>query len=101
MKGMPSRSRDGEHSCSGSAVPEWVRGMEIWKTLDAKQLAEGGGDIKRAVLEDLAALPDGVIYLVVSPEPFGDLPAAAREHGLRVFSDEPMPGLFKLYISRG
>ncbi len=97
---QPTRSQDAGGSCVGSTVPEWIRGLELWKTLDAKALVEGGGDLKATVLKDIDELPADKMYLVISPEDLGDFPDAARDSGFRVYADETNPGVFKAYIAR-
>ncbi len=97
----PTRSQETGGACVGSTVPGWIRGLELWKTLDAKALIEGGGDLKATVLNDLGELPADKMYLVISPEDLGDFPNAARDNGFRVYADETSPGVFKAYLARG
>jgi hypothetical protein len=96
----PSRSQDAGGACVGSTVPGWIRGKDLWKTLDAKELVREGGNLRQVVLDDLKGLPEGQMYLVISPEAFGDFPNAARDDGFKVHTDETLPGIFKAYIAR-
>ena len=78
--------------------PDWV--VEPSKSLDARQMIEGGGHPLEAVMRDLAALPAGGVYELVTPFVPAPLIDVALGRGFEAWSAPPEAGVFRTYFRR-
>lgn len=78
--------------------PDWV--VEPSKSLDARQMIEGGGHPLENVMRDLAALPVGGVYELVTPFVPAPLIDVALGRGFEAWSAPPDAGVFCTYFRR-
>lgn len=78
--------------------PDWV--AEPSKSLDARGMIEGGGHPLEAVMRDLAALPAGGVYELVTPFVPAPLIDVALGRGFESWSAPPDAGVFRTYFRR-
>lgn len=80
--------------------PDWAV-VAPAKSLDARAMIEGGGHPLEAVMKDLAALPAGGVYELVTPFVPAPLIDVAKGRGFLAWSAPPEAGVFRTLFRRG
>lgn len=96
--GLPDFSGSEEAHESATKRPEWLRKGEIKKSLDARPILESGGHPLEQVMKEMAAMPEGGVYELVTPFLPAPLLDVLRKKGYPVWSEKIEDNLVKNYF---
>jgi hypothetical protein len=100
--GLPPLAVAADDAGAAAERPRWLGdGAAVARTNDARAAIEAGEHPMPRVMADLAALPAGDIYLLVTPFVPAPLVDLAREKGFESFSVSEAEGLVRTYFRRG
>ncbi|NLC58553.1 MAG: DUF1858 domain-containing protein [Armatimonadetes bacterium] len=89
---------EGEES---APPPAWADAATAWRTWDARPTIESGGHPMEQVMKDLAALPAGQVYALITPFVPAPLVDLAAKQGFEAYSTHEAPELVRTYFRRG
>jgi len=78
--------------------PDWMK--EPARTLDARAMIDGGGHPLPQVMEGLAALADGEVFVLVTPFVPSPLVGVAEGKGYAAWTDASRDGEVRTYFTR-
>jgi hypothetical protein len=85
---------------NNNTVPDWLNPAKVVKVLDARPMLASGEHPLEIVMKELAGLPDGFIFAMITPFMPAPLIDKAEEKGYLVFSKNDGPQFFKTYFMR-
>jgi hypothetical protein len=92
-----------EDSIAGGTegAPSWLANATLAKSLDARPVIAGGGHPLEQVLKELKELPNGSIYLLITPFLPAPLLDLVKKQGHQVWSRKNNEGLHENYVYKG
>ncbi len=102
--GLPPLAVAADGTGAAAERPRWLGegdAIAVTRTHDARAAIEAGEHPMPRVMADLAALPAGEIYLLVTPFVPAPLVDLAREKGFESFSVAETEGVVRTYFRRG
>jgi hypothetical protein len=85
---------------TGPGAPPWVNAGQIVKTLDARPMMSQGQHPKEIVLQEVSALTEGQIFLLITPFVPGPLIEIARSQNCKTWTHQTESGRFETYFGK-
>jgi hypothetical protein len=83
-----------------SDAPAWLATATVAKTLDARPIIAGGGHPLEQVLREVSEMPDGEVFMFVTPFQPAPLLELLKKQGHKVWSRKTEEAMFENYVRK-